>query len=323
MNFSQGHSGTKVQCESCLFSQGKTPEFTKVGEIRELFVLALSLVWLTGATPDVEPFFAQTQENKQKMASNGTLFSLRRKAVWIACCCDCCSKWSGRLVFSERGQLSQAIQQSHVGRMLQPRPPLTGVSRALRARNPERVSKESPGAGKCPKQSQNSLRSLKIDCFETPETVSRLFRTLFGPRGRKAPGDSFETLSGFRARRARETPVRGGRRCKTNAKIRGQKNRTRKKKNSWERRFPGTFRTPMFPWFCLFSLSFQWEEGQKFPGTLFLGTFFSYFRWFFSFRLKLKMNERQSRDSNRNTTNAGSVRTNLCGLGGDMTTNER
>ena len=32
---------------------------------------------------------------------------------------------------------------------------------------------------------------------------------------------------------------------------------------------------PMFPWFCLFSLSFQWEEVQKFPGTLFLGTFFS------------------------------------------------
>ena len=29
MNFSQRHSGTKVQCESCLFSQGKTPEFTK------------------------------------------------------------------------------------------------------------------------------------------------------------------------------------------------------------------------------------------------------------------------------------------------------
>ena len=34
---------------------------------------------------------------------------------------------------------------------------------------------------------------------------------------------------------------------------------------------------PMFPWFCLFSLSFQWEEGQKFPGTLFLGTFFFLF----------------------------------------------
>ena len=51
MNFSQGHSGTKVQCESCLFSQGKTPEFTKMGEIHELFVLALSLVWFAGATP--------------------------------------------------------------------------------------------------------------------------------------------------------------------------------------------------------------------------------------------------------------------------------
>ena len=25
---SRGHSGTKIQCESCLFSQGKTPEFT-------------------------------------------------------------------------------------------------------------------------------------------------------------------------------------------------------------------------------------------------------------------------------------------------------
>ena len=64
--------------------------------------------------------------------------------------------------------------------------------------------------------------------------------------------------------------------------IRGQKNRPRKKKtNSWERRFQELF-GPMFPWFCLFSLSFQWEEVQKFPGTLFLGTFFSYFRWFFS-----------------------------------------
>ena len=52
MNFSQGHSGTKFQCESCLFSQGKTPEFTKIGEIHELFVLALFLVWFAGATPE-------------------------------------------------------------------------------------------------------------------------------------------------------------------------------------------------------------------------------------------------------------------------------
>ena len=52
MNFSRGHSRTNVRCESRLFSQGKTPKFTKMGEIHELFVLALSLVWFAGATPD-------------------------------------------------------------------------------------------------------------------------------------------------------------------------------------------------------------------------------------------------------------------------------
>ena len=48
----QGHSGTKVRCESCLFSQGKTPEFTNMGEIHELFVLPFSLAWFAGATPE-------------------------------------------------------------------------------------------------------------------------------------------------------------------------------------------------------------------------------------------------------------------------------
>ena len=81
---------------------------------------------------------------------------------------------------------------------LQPRSPLTGVSRTLR--NPERVSKQSPrafwpgGSKKCPKQSQNSLRRLETVYFETPETVLRLFRTLFGPRAgrpRRLFGDSF------------------------------------------------------------------------------------------------------------------------------------
>ena len=32
MNFSWGQTGTKVRCESRVFSQGKTPEFTKMGE---------------------------------------------------------------------------------------------------------------------------------------------------------------------------------------------------------------------------------------------------------------------------------------------------
>ena len=50
MNFSRGKTGTKVRCESRLFSQEKTPEFTTA--IHELFVLALSLVWFAGATPE-------------------------------------------------------------------------------------------------------------------------------------------------------------------------------------------------------------------------------------------------------------------------------
>ena len=53
MNFSRGHSGTTAQCESCLFSLRKKHQNSqKLGEIHELFVLALSLVWFAGATPD-------------------------------------------------------------------------------------------------------------------------------------------------------------------------------------------------------------------------------------------------------------------------------
>ena len=35
INFSWGQTGTKARCESRLFSQGKTPEFTKMGEIHD------------------------------------------------------------------------------------------------------------------------------------------------------------------------------------------------------------------------------------------------------------------------------------------------
>ena len=81
------------------------------------------------------------------------------------------------------------------------RPPLRGVSRALRARNPrrvsERVSRGLPASGskKCPKESQKSLRSLKAVFFETPETLPRLFRTLLDP-GAAGPGRLFRRLFG-------------------------------------------------------------------------------------------------------------------------------
>ena len=58
-----------------------------------------------------------------------------------------------------------------------------------------------------PRRRKSVQNSLKLS--QTPEIVLRLFRTLFRPRGRKAPGDSVGDFLGFRARRARETPVRG------------------------------------------------------------------------------------------------------------------
>ena len=85
----------------------------------------------------------------------------------------------------------------------------------------KRVSQRLPAqrSKKCPKQSQISLRSLKKLYFETPETVFRLFRTLFRPRGRKTQGDSLGDFLGFRARRAREPVVRGERSCNLSIQI--------------------------------------------------------------------------------------------------------
>ena len=52
--FSRKHSGTKVRDVSfVLVFLRKTQEFTKMGEVHELFVLALSLAWFAGATPDL------------------------------------------------------------------------------------------------------------------------------------------------------------------------------------------------------------------------------------------------------------------------------
>ena len=62
MNFSQGHSGTKVRdVNRACFPKENTPEFTKMGEIHELFVLDLSLVWFAGATPDSRESFQGSQ----------------------------------------------------------------------------------------------------------------------------------------------------------------------------------------------------------------------------------------------------------------------
>ena len=53
MNFSQGHSGTKVRYVNRACFPEEKSEFTKMGKIHELFVLALSLVWFAGVTPEI------------------------------------------------------------------------------------------------------------------------------------------------------------------------------------------------------------------------------------------------------------------------------
>ena len=72
------------------------------------------------------------------------------------------------------------------------------------APGPQKVSKKSRG------QSKNTLQTLSGDSPETSRTVPETFLRLFGVPGPEAPGDIFETFLGFRARRARETSVRGG-----------------------------------------------------------------------------------------------------------------
>ena len=109
---------------------------------------------------------------------------------------------------------SRAVSRKKRGYLgLGSRPPLRlrGVSRALRARNPQRVSRglPAPGSKKCPKQSRKSLRSPKTVFFETLETLPRLFRKLFRPPGRKALGDSFGDFLGIPGPKGPESCSKG------------------------------------------------------------------------------------------------------------------
>ena len=77
-------------------------------------------------------------------------------------------------------------------------------------------------------------------------------------------------------------------------KIGGRKTAQEKKTNSWERRFPGTFRTNVpliLPIFSVFSVG----GGPKVPRNFVPGNFFfSYFRWFF-YTPKIKVSPLSSR----------------------------
>ena len=93
-------------------------------------------------------------------------------------------------------------------------PRATGVSRALRARNPIKVWKMSPwasGPGAPKSLEKVSKKSEKSGNFKVSKVSVRDFCETFRHPGAPAPGDFFQTFLGFRARRARETPVARGR----------------------------------------------------------------------------------------------------------------
>ena len=96
--------------------------------------------------------------------------------------------------------------------------PFTGVSWALRARNPEKSLKKV-SRGLRPREPPESLEKVSKKSGESGKSLEKVpkdfFERLFpdsrGVPGPEAPGDFFQTFSGFRARRARETPVNGQR----------------------------------------------------------------------------------------------------------------
>ena len=98
-------------------------------------------------------------------------------------------------------------------------PPLTEVSRALQARNPKK-SLENVSRGSWPRDpkksrkslgdSPGSLRRVSGKCLESVFGVFWDFLETFWGPGARGPGRYFRDFLGFRARRARETSVRGG-----------------------------------------------------------------------------------------------------------------
>ena len=91
------------------------------------------------------------------------------------------------------------------------------VSRALQARNPQKVCEKFPGAfrpwgpPRVWKKSGKSLKSLEKVPKKFPKRLFETFSRLSGAPAPEAPGDFFQTFSGFRARRASETLVNGQR----------------------------------------------------------------------------------------------------------------
>ena len=69
MNFSQGHSEQKFEMSIVLVFLRKNTRIHKMGEIHELFVLALALVWFAGATPEMKSLLQKSEGNFSEQIS--------------------------------------------------------------------------------------------------------------------------------------------------------------------------------------------------------------------------------------------------------------
>ena len=71
MSLRRGIPEQNFNVNRACFPKETTPNFTKMGEIHELFVLALSLVWFAGATPDFNssktPFNVRLEKNLSRL----------------------------------------------------------------------------------------------------------------------------------------------------------------------------------------------------------------------------------------------------------------
>ena len=129
------------------------------------------------------------------------------------------SKRSSKISFQTspevRCQFRRKLRQLHSGnrwclKMLRTRPPLTEVS--------PRKNLENVSLGLRPQNSEKSPKSLRNSLGESPESVGRVFSDCsrdfletFRGSGAGGPRRHFPNLfSALRARRARETSVRGG-----------------------------------------------------------------------------------------------------------------
>ena len=203
-----------------------------MGEIHELFVLAIFLVWFAGATPEtslpnfwVFPFFPKdfrgspgkknpcffarfpcffSLSEKARKGRSGALLGTAAQAPWT----PPSNPPRPPLLRGRFGLDSTSIR--HWFDLRKP-PPATEPFRDLRARNPKRVKKESPGPSgpggpKSPKRVKNESKWPFFDSFLTLFGLSGLS----GPPGPEGLGDSFLTLLAFRARSARNGSVAGG-----------------------------------------------------------------------------------------------------------------